>query len=206
MKKKAGLRCPKRKKFFLSHSGAVVRHEGCMTQSTSFSPEASRQNLRSFGAHYDYDTSYLEELLDASAAAFQAFEAAMPMARVREAAPVDLTMIAKLAAMNAQDCGPCTLLSVKMAREAGLDEATIRATLKGGEKLEGDQRDVHDYAVAVALNQELPAGLLPRLRERLGDEIIAELAVNIVATKLYPTLKRALGHSQSCALIPELAG
>jgi len=177
-----------------------------MTDSTPFSPEASRKILRDFGAHYDYDTSYLEELLDASAVAFKAFEAAMPMARVRKAAPVDLVMIAKLAAMNAQDCGPCTLLTVKMAREAGLEEAVIRAALKGGTGLEGNRRDVHDYAVGVALNQELPSDLLPRLRERLGNEVIAELAVNIIATKLYPTLKRALGHSQSCALIPELAG
>ena len=162
--------------------------------------------LRGFGAHYDYDTSYLEELLDASPTAFQAFEAAMPMARVRKAAPVDLIMIAKLAAMKAQDCGPCTLLSVKMAREAGLDEKRIRATLKGGEGLEREDRELHDYAVAVALNHEMPPDLLPRLRERLGAEVLAEIAVNIVATKLYPTLKRALGHSQSCALIPELAG
>ncbi|HWL52789.1 MAG TPA: hypothetical protein VNQ90_10155 [Chthoniobacteraceae bacterium] len=176
-----------------------------MTASTSFSPETSREALRSFGEHYDYDTSYLEELLETSTEAFKAFEAAMPMARVRKAAPVDLLMIAKLAAMNAQDCGPCTLLSVKMAREAGVDEATIRGALKGGAGLEGDRRDVHDYAVDVALNRELPADLLPRLQERLGREVVAELAVNIVATKLYPTLKRALGHSQSCALIPELA-
>jgi len=177
-----------------------------MTDSISFSPEASRQQLRSFGAHYDYDTSYLEELLDLSPEAFRAFEAAMPMARVRKEAPVRLVMIAKLAAMKAQDCGPCTLLSVKMAREAGLDEAAIRAALKEGEGLEGDERDVCDYAIGVALNRELPGELLPRLKERLGCAVVAELAVNIIATKLYPTLKRALGHSQSCAVIPELAG
>jgi len=161
--------------------------------------------LRGFGAHYDYDTGYLEDLLDTSMEAFKAFEAAMPMARVRKAAPVDLIMIAKLAAMKAQDCGPCTLLTVKIAREAGLEETTIRAALKNGEGLEGEQRDVCDYANAVALNNELHPDLLPRLQERLGNEVIAELAVNIIATKLYPTLKLALGRSQSCSLIPELA-
>ncbi len=176
-----------------------------MTDSSSFSPEASRETLRQFGAHYDYDTSYLEELLDTSPEAFRAFEAAMPMARVRKAAPIDLIMIAKLAAMKSQDCGPCTVLSVKMAREAGLAEAVVRAVVRGGEGLAGDQRDVYDYAVGVALNQELPPDLLPRLQERLGREVLAEIAVNIVATKLYPTLKRALGYAESCALIPELA-
>jgi hypothetical protein len=28
--------------------------------------------------------------------------------------------------------------------------------------------------------------------------------VNIIATKLYPTLKRALGHAQSCSIFPAL--
>ena len=165
---------------------------------------ASREALRQFGAHYDYDTGYLEELLDASPAAFRAFEAAMPMARVRGAAPVELVMIAKLAAMHAQDCGPCTLLSVKMAREAGVAEEAIRGALRGGEGLTPDQRDVHDYARAVALNIDMEPGLLDRLMERHGKEVMAEVAVNIVGTKLYPTLKRALGHERSCSLIPEL--
>lgn len=176
-----------------------------MTQISQFSPESSREVLRKFGAHYDYDTAYLVELLDSSQVAFRAFEAAMPMARVRKEAPVDLIMIAKLAAMKAQDCGPCTLLTVKMAREAGVDDDTIQAVLRGGADLSETQRKVYDYAVAVALNQEMNDGLLDELKSCLGMEVIAELAVNIIATKLYPTLKRALGHSQSCTLIPELA-
>ncbi len=176
-----------------------------MTQISQFSSESSREVLRKFGAHYNYDTGYLEELLDSSPVAFRAFEAAMPMARVRKEAPVDLIMVAKLAAMKAQDCGPCTLLTVKMAREAGVDESMIGAVLRGGAGLSEMQRKIYDYAVAVALNQEVREGLLDDLRTRLGMEVIAELAVNIIATKLYPTLKRALGHSQSCALIPELA-
>ena len=35
--------------------------------------------------------------------------------------------------------------------------------------------------------------------------LIAGMAIGIVATRLYPTLKRALGFAQSCALFPELA-
>lgn len=165
---------------------------------------AARQMIRGFGRHYDYDTNYLEELMDASPVAFQAFEAAMPMARVRKAAPVELLMIAKLAAMRAQDCGPCTVLTVKMAREAKVPEDVIQATLRGGRGLNPEQRDVHDYARAVALNEDMDAGLLPRLQERWGREVLAEVAVNILATKLYPTIKRALGHTQSCSLMPEL--
>ncbi len=198
----AGMNFPRKR----SHFAGPDRHSPCMNnQPTQDKLAASRETIRQFGRHYDYDASYLEELMDASAAAFQAFEAAMPMARVRKAAPVDLMMIAKLAAMRAQDCGPCTLLTVKIAREAGVAEEAIRSVLRGGEGLPPMQRDVHDYARALALNEDMEAGLLPRLVQNCGRETLAELAVNIIATKLYPTLKRALGHQQSCSLIPELA-
>ena len=166
--------------------------------------EPSRKMLRGFGKHYDYDVGYLEELLDTSPEAFRAFEAAMPMARVKKEAPKEAIFIAKIAAMRAQDCGPCTELSLKMAREAGLEEPVIQGALRGGKGLTDEQREVHDYAVAVALNEELDPELLARLQERLGRAAVAEIAVNIIATKLYPTLKRALGHAQSCSIFPAL--
>lgn len=166
---------------------------------------ASRNMIQAFGRHYDYDVSYLEALMDASPEAFFAFEAAMPMARVRKEAPLEALMIAKLAAMRAQDCGPCTVLSVKMAREAGFSEELIRAALRGGDGLTPEQREIYDYARAVALNEDMDPALRPRLERRLGRAVMAELAVNILATKLYPTMKRALGFEKSCSLMPELA-
>jgi hypothetical protein len=165
---------------------------------------ASRAMLQEFGRHYDYDVSYLEALMDASPEAFLAFEAAMPMARVRKEAPLEALLIAKLAAIRAQDCGPCTVLSIKMAREAGFTEDLIREVLRG-EGLTEEQRDIYDYARAVALNEDMDPALLPRLQRRLGPAVVAELAVNILATKLYPTMKRALGFEKSCSLMPELA-
>lgn len=175
-----------------------------MNQTSTDPLTASRNAIRGFGQHYDYDVTYLEELMDDSPGAFQAFEAAMGMGRFQKTAPDELLMIAKIAAMREQDCGPCTLLGVKMAREKGLPEALIRGALHG-KGLTADQRDVYDYARGVAANEELDPELLPRLQARWGREVVAELALNIVSTRLYPTMKRALGHAQSCALIPELA-
>lgn len=166
---------------------------------------ASRQALQGFGQHYDYDVTYLEELLDSSPGAFLAFEAAMPMGQYRSAVPLDLLFIAKIAAMRRQDCGPCTELGMKIAREAHVPEPVIRGALHGGQGLSPEQLDVYHYARGVAANDELDPALLPRLQERWGREIVAELALAIVATRLYPTLKRALGHAMSCSLIPALA-
>src|SRR5690606_26296812 len=107
---------------------------------------ASRQSLADFARHYDYDVGYLLELADASPEAFRAFEAAMPMARVLKAAPVEALHIAKIAAMRAQDCGPCTELALKIAREAGVAEPVVQGARRGGKALTAAPRDIHDYA------------------------------------------------------------
>lgn len=172
---------------------------------THISPLATaRETIRGFGNHYDYDVTYLEEFMDASPGAFQAFEPVMPMGRYRKAAPVEMIFVAKIAASRVEDCGPCLLLGVKMAREAGVPETTLQQALHGGKDLSPELKEVHDYARAVAVNSERVKELLPRIEERWGREVVAELALAIAATAIYPTLKRALGHAQSCALIPEL--
>ena len=125
---------------------------------------ASRAALRGFGQHYDYDVSYMEELLDASPGAFAAFEAAMPMGQYRKEVPLHLLFIAKIAAMRQQDCGPCTELGMKIAREAQVPEAVIRGALHGGKGLNDEQLDVYHYARGVAANEELDPELLPRLQ------------------------------------------
>lgn len=181
--------------------------EGVMndTPNTTDRLRAARTSIHAFGLHYDYDVSYLEELMETSPGAFLAFEAAMGMGRYRQAAPLDLLTIAKLTASRVEDCGPCTLLGVKMAREAGVPEAVIQGALHGGKGLSAEQREVYDYARAVATNVAPDPALLHRIEQRWGREVIAELALGIVAARIYPTLKRGLGHAVSCALIPELA-
>lgn len=164
----------------------------------------SRERIRGFGAHYDYDVSYLEELMDVSPIAFQAFEGAMPMAQVRKAAPVEAILIAKLTAAQAEDCGPCLALGVKIAREAGLPDALIRGVLRGGEGLNAEQLDLLRYARGVAVNEGMDQEVFARVEARWSREVMAELAVNIIAMRMYPTMKRALGYAKSCALMPEL--
>ena len=157
--------------------------------------EASRREIRAFGEHYDYDTSYMEALMEASPGAYFAFEAALGMGRYQKAAPTEALIIAKLTAIRAEDCGPCAELGVKMAREAGVPEAVIRVG--------GDPKRAPNV-LAVATNGEMDPELLPRLQARLGREAVAELALGIVATRLYPTMKRGLGFAKSCSLMPGL--
>jgi hypothetical protein len=56
------------------------------------------------------------------------------------------------------------------------------------------------YAVAVAGGDTPDAADLEQLRERHGTAGLHEIGLNIAGTLLYPTIKRATGHAQSCAL------
>jgi len=164
------------------------------------------EEARAFSRQYDYDIAYMEELLERSPEAYQAFLGAMTMSGLSKAAPPELAAVARMAALRVEDCGPCLALSIKMAREAGVSEAVIRGALRNGEGLEGDARDVRKFAHAVAANEPLDEAWREELEQRLGKEVIAELAVIIAGVRIYPAVKRALGYAKSCSLIPELAG
>jgi hypothetical protein len=166
--------------------------------------EAAREGLRAFGQHYDYDVSYLEALMEASPGAFFAFEGAMHASRFKKAAPVELLALVKITALRTEDCGPCTELAIKMGREAGVPDATMRGALHGGKGLSPEHREIHEFARAVTTNEEMDPEMLPRLEARWGREVMAELGLAIVGARIYPTMKRALGHAKSCSLIPGL--
>lgn len=174
----------------------------------SESPSAARwlEEARAFSKQYDYDVAYMEDLLERSPTAYEAFLGGMTMSGVREVAPVELLAVARIAALQVEDCGPCLALSLKMAREAGVSEAVIRGALRGGNGLEGDASDVWRFAHAVAANEPLDETWRSALEARLGKGTIAELAVAIAGVRIYPAIKRALGYAQSCTLFPELAG
>ena len=175
-----------------------------MNNTSSDKITASREAIRAFAQHYNYDVGYVEALMDASPGAFSAYETAMPMGQYQKAAPTDLLMIAKLATTQVEDCGPCLELGVKIARESKVPESIIRGALRGGEGLNPEQLDVYHYARGVAANEDLDPELLPRLEARWGRQVIAELAIGIVASRMYPALKRALGYAKRCSLMPEL--
>jgi alkylhydroperoxidase family enzyme len=163
----------------------------------------SREAIRAFGRHYNYDVSYLEALMEASPGAFAAYAAAMPTGQYQKAAPTELLTIAKLVTGQVEDCGPCLELGVTMARESKVPESVIRGALRGGEGLSQEQLEVYRYARGVAENVDLDPELLPRLENRWGREVVAELAIAIVGTRMYPALKRALGYAKRCSLMPE---
>src|SRR6185312_10328154 len=75
----------------------------------------ARQLLRATSKRYDYDTTYLELMLEKSPSAFFKFASAAKAAGYREVVPAEASFTAKIVGAMAEDCGPCTQLVVNMA-------------------------------------------------------------------------------------------
>ena len=91
----------------------------------------ARRRLEAFEREWNYDAAYMHEILDAGG-----LEALMAVANLdkisnyRRDIPLEPSFVAKLAAVRAGDCGPCTQLVATMAERVGVDPAAMRAVLE----------------------------------------------------------------------------
>jgi hypothetical protein len=161
-----------------------------------------RRKIDAFEKAYDYDMSYMRELLAIDPAAGRMFARAIEIGRYRKDVPVDVWFAAKLTAVMAEDCGPCTQLGVKMAEQAGVAAATLRTVIA---------RDVTALPEPVALAVRFAdatlahAAAADELREQIvarwGKRALVSLALAVTAARMYPTVKYAMGHGQACVRV-----
>lgn len=164
-------------------------------------PSEVEEHISAFEQHYDYDASYIRALYASSPACYEAYRGFLPMASVREKTPAEVWFTAALIATQSEDCGPCVQLTVRMAREAGVDPEIIQSALNGGKGLPPELQEVREFAWNMATNEPENLPLRESLLERYGPEILAELSVAIAALRVFPTLKRGLGFAKSCSLV-----
>ncbi len=160
--------------------------------------ETIKRGLAALSEAYDYDVSYAVELLDRSPGAFAAFAAAQPLGDYRSVLPPEAYWVAGFATMQAEDCGACAQLTLRMAVKDGMDRALLARMLEAPSELPGALADVYAHARAVCEGAPEDAEREARLRAAYGDTGVAELAVRITGSRIYPTLKRALFRSSVC--------
>lgn len=158
----------------------------------------TRVELRQFGEMYHYDVGYLEQLLDLSPSAFSAFAGGMAMAEHHSHLPADAHAIAVLGALMADDCGQCTQLYLRIAVEMGVERSTLHQLLEDPNGLPARLRIVHTYAQEIVAGRNVTPELLAKIRLEYGGEGLAELAVNVLGSRIYPGLRRALGAEEVC--------
>ena len=158
-----------------------------------------RRQIGAFERTWNYDASYIHELIDADPRAAMAFAKVMGMSHYHKDIPAAPLCAAGIVAVMAEDCGPCTQLGIDMAQREGVDPEILRAVVA---------RDFEAMPYEVALAVRFTEKTLAHAPE--ADDLRAEvlrlwgrrglisLAFAMTSARLYPTLKYALGHGHAC--------
>jgi hypothetical protein len=102
----------------------------------------------------------------------------------------------------AEDCGPCTQLVVTRAEREGVAPATLKAILAGDERaMPPDAALGFRFAQAVLRHDAAADALRDEIVVRWGMRALVTLAFAITTSRIFPTLKYALGHGRSCTLV-----
>jgi len=161
-----------------------------------------RRQVAAFERTWNYDASYVREIIDVDPRAMMAFGKVQGLGRYRKDVPLAAYCAAGLIAVMAEDCGPCTQLGIDMAQRQGVDPAILRAIVA---------RDYVAMPEDVALAARFTEASLHHapeaddLREeillRWGKRGLISLAFAMLSARTYPTLKYALGHGRACTRV-----
>ena len=158
-----------------------------------------RRRLAAFARTYDYDVSYMRDMADISTGAVLAFGRIEKLARYRRDVPPAAYYAAGLAAILAEDCGPCTQLAVTIAERAGVAPAILRAVLAGdASALPEDAALGFRFAEAVRARDAAADELREAIVARWGRRALLSLAFAIATAHVFPAVKFALGHGERC--------
>jgi hypothetical protein len=145
---------------------------------------------------------YLRDLAAASKGAFAKFCFFLPLAGHRGGATAEQRAVAALTATLAEDCGTCVQAVVNQARAEGVGAAVLNAVLESrAEELPDLLAEIHRFARAVVEAAPDAGDRADALKRRIGSAAQADIAVAIASARVFPTLKRALGHAVSCSKV-----
>lgn len=162
-----------------------------------------KRRLAAYERDFNYDVGYLREMFDVSPRAFFRFSKIVGISSYREDAPKAAWYAAKLVATLAEDCGPCTQLVVTMAERDGVDPACLRAVVSGDEsRMPGDAALGYKFARAV-LSRDIAGSdeLRSEIVSRWGRKAVVSLAFAVAASRVYPSVKYALGYGHACTQV-----
>ena len=157
--------------------------------------------INQFEQHYQYDSTYIKELLETSPQGYEKFSNMQPLALHQELLRRDDFWVTKLAAMKAQDCGACLQLNVKMALEAGVDKETVSKAIKSPERLKEEQYDLYCFAQSILNGVPDDLDLVKRIESRYSKGQLLEIGIAVSTASIFPMIKRAVGYTRTCSII-----
>ena len=158
-----------------------------------------QRQVGAFERTWNYDARYMHEMVEADPRAMLTFGKVQGLTKYRKDVPLAAWCAAGIVAVMAEDCGPCTQLSIDMAEREDVDPEILRAVVA---------RDYAAMPYEVALTARFTEATLRHapqaddLREEVvrqfGQRGLISLAFAMVAARSFPTLKYALGHGHAC--------
>ncbi|MGB6985242.1 MAG: hypothetical protein WBD74_04600 [Candidatus Aquilonibacter sp.] len=163
----------------------------------------AKQWLDKFEREWEYDVSYMRDVLDAGG--FEALKPIMALQKVqayRADCPRDALFAASLVAGRAGDCGPCLQLGVKMAERAGMPLEQIAAVLtQDRDAMSEDVRVAYDFARAAIARDGWDVPAREAAVRRFGKRAMIAMSYGIAVAGFYPAFKYALGAAHACQRI-----
>ncbi len=161
-----------------------------------------RRTVSAFERQWNYDASYLREMIDISPRAAWRFVNATRLGTYCRDVPIEAWCTVGITAVRSEDCGPCTQLATAMAERRGVAPEILRAVLK---------EDVSAMPDDVALAWRFTKATLAHdasaddyravILERWGPRAVVSLAFAITTARIYPTVKYAMGHGKTCTRV-----
>jgi hypothetical protein len=161
-----------------------------------------RRAIDKFQRDWNYDASYMKDIIDASPRAAWLFSRVTALGRFRRDVPVEVWCAAGITAVRHEDCGPCTQLGVTMAERAGVSPAVLRAVLADDpHAMPPDVALAWRFTRATLAHEAAADEFRQAIVARWGRRALVSLAFAITAARIYPTVKYALGHGRACTRI-----
>ncbi|MEZ4437299.1 MAG: hypothetical protein R3F65_33315 [bacterium] len=157
------------------------------------------RKIEAFEREWGYDMSYAREILAVGAGPLVTFMRATAVGGYRGGLPDAVWHAARVAAIVGEDCGPCAQLAVSMAERAGVDAGLLRAVVAGDDAaLADDVRVAVGFVRAAAARSGECDGLREAAKARWGAAGVVALTYALLASRMYPTVKYALGYGKTC--------
>lgn len=158
--------------------------------------------LDGFEKTFDYDASYMRHVLRVNPASLMKFAFGTRAMDVK-AAPPEALVAAGLVGTMSEDCGPCVQVGVDIATAQGVDPSILRAIIAGDQEAMGETAALaYRFARAsLARDMETCDPLRDEIVRRWGDKALVAISLSIVASRMYPTLKYALGYGKACSRV-----
>ena len=155
-----------------------------------------------FERQWRYDAGYMRHILAGSPASFAKFSV-LPFLVDRKAAPAEALAAAGIVGTLAEDCGPCTQISVDMAAASGARPEVLRAILAGDEAAMGEDAALawRFARASLARDMDVTDPLREEVVRRWGDRGLVALSLALMTARMYPTVKYALGYGKACSKV-----